>query len=177
GLRKNTRLIPEFEAGFIVERDDGEYEDGFSVGFPLPIFDAGQARVAADVSNLRRWRQQYAAQAIAVRAEARVRRAALGMARSRAEHLKTVLLPLSQRMVNETMLEYNAMQLGVFQLLRVQERQIDLGRRYIQTLRDYWMARSELEQLLDGRSAGGLGVMPVSAGNAGAVAPAQAGGH
>ncbi len=177
GLSKSTRLIPEFEAGVVVERDDGEYEDGFIVGFPLPIFDAGQARVAADLSNLRRWRQNYAARAIALRAEARVRRAALDMARARAEHLKGVLLPLSQRMVNETLLEYNAMQVGVFQLLRAQERQIDLGRRYIQTLRDYWTARSELEQLLMGRSVGDLGPAPASAGTAGAAAAEQAGGH
>ena len=43
------------------------------------------------------------------------------------------------------------MQLGVFELLRARERQIQAAIAYIETLRDYWLARTELGQILSGR--------------------------
>ena len=48
-------------------------------------------------------------------------------------------------------LQYNAMQLGIFQLLQAKRQQINTGILYIETLRDYWLARTELEQILNGR--------------------------
>jgi cobalt-zinc-cadmium efflux system outer membrane protein len=68
------------------------------------------------------------------------------------------LLPLRERIVNETQLQYNAMQLGVFDLLQAQERQIQAAVAYIETLLDYWLARTHFEQLLSGRlpNAGGF---------------------
>jgi cobalt-zinc-cadmium efflux system outer membrane protein len=61
------------------------------------------------------------------------------------------LLPLRERIVRETQLQYNAMQLGVFELLRAREQQIQAAIAYVDTLLDYWLARTELEQLLSGR--------------------------
>jgi cobalt-zinc-cadmium efflux system outer membrane protein len=58
---------------------------------------------------------------------------------------------LLERIVNETQLQYNAMQLGVFDLLRARERQIQAAAAYVETLRDYWVARTDLGQLLSGR--------------------------
>ena len=43
------------------------------------------------------------------------------------------------------------MQLGVFELLRARERQIQAAIAYIETLRDYWLARTDLGQILSGR--------------------------
>jgi cobalt-zinc-cadmium efflux system outer membrane protein len=42
------------------------------------------------------------------------------------------------------------MQLGVFQLLQARQMQSRFKRSYIDALRDYWLARTELELLLDG---------------------------
>ncbi len=43
------------------------------------------------------------------------------------------------------------MQLGVFQLLEARRRELDAGRRYVETLRDHWIARTRVEALLLGR--------------------------
>jgi cobalt-zinc-cadmium efflux system outer membrane protein len=43
------------------------------------------------------------------------------------------------------------MAVGVFQLLSARRDQVETGRAYVETLRDYWVARAELEQLLAGR--------------------------
>jgi cobalt-zinc-cadmium efflux system outer membrane protein len=71
-------------------------------------------------------------------------------ARTRAQHVQGVLLPLYTRIVNNTQLQYNAMQVGIFQLLLAKHQQINAGLQYIDTLRDFWLARTELEQALSG---------------------------
>lgn len=69
----------------------------------------------------------------------------------RALYYRDILLPLVERVLNETQLQYNAMQLGVFDLLQARGQQIRAAMAYIDTLRDYWLARTDLEQMLNGR--------------------------
>jgi cobalt-zinc-cadmium efflux system outer membrane protein len=71
------------------------------------------------------------------------------------------LLPLHERIVNESQLQYNAMQLGPIELLRARERQIETAVGYIEALRDYWVARGDAGQLLAGRLAGSIST-PIS---------------
>jgi cobalt-zinc-cadmium efflux system outer membrane protein len=72
-------------------------------------------------------------------------------AQDRALYYRDILLPLRERIVNEAQLQYNAMQLGVIDLLRTREQQIQAAVAYIDTLLDYWLARADLGQLLSGR--------------------------
>ncbi len=177
GLDTNMRLVPELDLGYVLERDDGEYEDGISLGMQIPIFDVGQARLAAGRAEFRRAQQQYLAKAIEVRSAARMARESVKIARAQTQHLEQVLLPLSQRIVNGTLLEYNAMQVGVFRLLQVQERQVELGRRYIDKLRDYWIARNQLDQILHGRMNRGDSSWSTAASAASLSAATGTGGH
>jgi hypothetical protein len=55
------------------------------------------------------------------------------------------------------LLQYNAMQLGVFDLLRAREQQIQAAAAYIETLLDYWLARTNLGHILSGRLPNGHG--------------------
>ena len=59
-----------------------------------------------------------------MRATARAVRDRVEGARDRALYYRDILLPLHERIVNETQLQYNAMQLGPLQLLRAREQQI-----------------------------------------------------
>lgn len=86
-----------------------------------------------------------------IRSTARLVHAQLQGARDRALYYRDVLLPLLSRLVNETQLQYNAMQLGVLEILRARERQIQAAMAAIETLRDYWIARTDVELLLSGR--------------------------
>ena len=72
-------------------------------------------------------------------------------ARDRALYYRDILLPLQERIVNEVQLQYNAMQLGPIQLLRAREQQIETAVAYIEALYDYWLARGDLGQILNGR--------------------------
>ena len=67
-----------------------------------------------------------------------------------AEHYRTVLLPLREKSVKESQLRYNAMLLGVFQLLQARREQIEVYRDYLDTVRDYWITRAELERATGG---------------------------
>ena len=43
------------------------------------------------------------------------------------------------------------MLVGIFQLLQAKQGEIEAGRAYVEALRDYWMARAELEKAVGGR--------------------------
>jgi hypothetical protein len=54
--------------------------------------------------------------------------------------------------IEQTQLQYNAMQVGIFQLLLAKREQIGAGLQFIESLRDYWLARTQFEQILNGRT-------------------------
>lgn len=151
GFTDATALIPFVAPGVDAEREEGEWEVGPSLSVPLPIFNQGRARIAAARSDLRRAQQIYWAKAVQIRAAVRAARASVASARARALHVRSVLLPLSTQIVNDTQLQFNAMQLGIFQLLLAKVQQIDAGLRYIDALNEYWLARTALEQILSGQ--------------------------
>ena len=64
---------------------------------------------------------------------------------------RDVLLPMRARILDETLRQYNAMQLGVFQVLAAKRDQVQTGRAYVTALRDYWRTRAVLDTVLAGR--------------------------
>jgi len=52
--------------------------------------------------------------------------------------------------VKVSQLRYSAMLLGVFQLLQARREQIEVYRNYLDTVRDYWITRAELERATGG---------------------------
>ncbi|MGH7797089.1 MAG: TolC family protein [Candidatus Binatia bacterium] len=156
GFNRITALIPELHAGAIGERMEGSWEVGPTIEFPIPLFDQGQARVGRAAAELRAAQQEYYALAVRIRGMARVVRERVNGARERALYYRDIILPLRERIVNEAQLQYNAMQLGPFQLLRAKEQQIKTAVAYIETLRDYWLARGDAGQLLSGRLPGSM---------------------
>ena len=124
GLTRWTTLLPDFSAGPKGERNDGAWEVGPQLEFAIPLFDQGQARSGRAAAELRRFQQEYYALGVRIRAQARAVRDRLEGAGDRALYYRDILLPLHERIVNETQLQYNAMQLGPFQLLRAREQQI-----------------------------------------------------
>ena len=151
GFNRWTALVPELHAGPLGERSEGSWEVGPTVEFPIPLFDQGQARIGRAVAELRRAQQQYYALAVRVRGTARALRDRVEGARDRALYYRDIMLPLRERIVNEAQLQYNAMQLGPLQLVRAKKQQIETAVAYIETLREYWLARGEVSQILSGR--------------------------
>jgi cobalt-zinc-cadmium efflux system outer membrane protein len=151
GFTKWTALLPDLGLGTRGERREGPWAAGPFLEFPLPFFDQGQGRTGRATAELRRAQQEYYALAVRIRSAARVIQNQIQAASDRALYYRDILLPLHERIVNEAQLQYNAMQLGVFELIRARDQQIETAAGYVRALRDYWLSRSDLEQLLSGR--------------------------
>ncbi len=150
GLARASGLIPVFEAGAMAEREEGRWEIGPSFEWPIPLFDHGQARTAAARSQMRKLQKQYYYKAVEIRSAVRSTRQRLLSTRQTVLQYRNVLLPLRQKMLDEMQLEYNAMQVGAFDLLLAKQIQIETGRRYIESLLDYWDAHTEMDLLQKG---------------------------
>jgi cobalt-zinc-cadmium efflux system outer membrane protein len=152
GYERATALIPSTEIGAGAEKESDEpWGIGPSVSVPIPIFDQGQARVARASAELRRVRHEYHALAVRIRATSRALAERVRGAGDRALYLRDIVLPLQERIVSEAQLQYNAMQVGIFQLLRERQQQIEAAVEYVEMLREYWTARADLLHLLSGR--------------------------
>jgi cobalt-zinc-cadmium efflux system outer membrane protein len=155
GLSRAARFVPELSVGGHFEREpQGDETFGPSIDLPIPLFDQGQATIARGGALLRQAQQRYAALAVEVRSQLRTAYSRRVSAHERAAYYRREVLPLSEQVVQQTQLHYNAMQIGVFQLLQAKQAQIDAGREYIESLRDYWVAHCELEKALGGRLPG-----------------------
>ncbi len=162
-LTKAQSIIPELDAGGEWERDDGEEEAGPTFLAALPVFDWGKARKAKARMEIVKARDEFTALAVKVRSAARATRAELLTARKTALHYKSSVLPLSQRVLSETQRQYNAMQLGVFRLIRAKRDQIQAGQGYVGALAAYWIAKARFVQLMKG-------TLPAEGGRGGNIA-------
>jgi len=153
GLTEASGWLPELNVELHAEHDGAYWEVGPALTGQLPVFDRQQGNVLSEQAELSALRERYVAQAVAIRAAIRAARSRASSALARAERYRKVLLPLREQVVKQTLLEYNAMQVGVFQLLQARHEQIDAGSAYVSVLLEYWQARARLEQLLAGRMA------------------------
>lgn len=160
-------FLPSIEVGASGEREDDEWKIGPHVGVEVPLFYQGQAEVAAADSRMVQAKSSHAVTATRIRSTARALASQLGAARSSVEFYETTLLPLRERITQETLRQYNAMNLGPFQVLQAKRDQVETGGAYVEALRDYWVTRTRVDMLLAGRSPG----MP-----AGLTAPSPAAG-
>ncbi len=169
GLAGVEGLLPELKIGGEVEREvedpargEGEWEAGPEVELVLPLFDQGQARRAAARAMLRQARARYYATAVEVRSAARTLAQRLATTRRAALHYQTAVLPLRAELVRQTLLQYNAMQTGVFGVLQAQLLETQAARQYFDALAAYWETRADLDLLLQGRlpSLDGAGLAP-----------------
>lgn len=150
-LRVNAIVGERGEIGAHYEREKtGESSVGPSLIVPLPIFDQGQVAVARGGAKLRQSQQRYLALATEIRSDVRSARDRMIIARRQAEYIKTTALPTRTRVTEESQLEYNAMQLTPFQLLQAKQEEVKTGADYVEALKDYWVARAELEKAAGG---------------------------
>ncbi|MEY4545809.1 MAG: hypothetical protein RL685_2004 [Pseudomonadota bacterium] len=156
GLTETAGWLPQLEIGAHAELDHDVWSVGPALHGSLPLFDRQQGNVVSLQAELDALRERYTGAAIAIRAATRSARFRAQTNEQRVRRYREKLLPLREQVLRQTLLEYNAMQVGVFQLLQARREQLEANRAYVRTLREYWHARATLEQLLAGRLAGTL---------------------
>lgn len=172
-LKQKTRLLPaSITLGVDTESEPGGGRvTGPRVDFGLPIFDQGQADLARLTAEVRRATANYEGLVSDIRSQVRETRDLLRAAREAAEYYEKTLLPQRRLLLRETLLHYNAMQRSNYELLAAKERQLVAERESIEALRDYWIARAELEMALGGRLPGASAASAAPNQEAGRTAP------
>jgi len=145
-LAHRWRWIPLLEVGVSSERQpEGGWNVGPSLSLELPIFQQGQTNVARLESALRRSERELEAASLNARSDVREAAARLAGARARAERLRDDTIPTRERLVQLTQQEYNYMLIGAFDLLIAKRDELGSYRAYLEAMRDYWVAFSDLE--------------------------------
>ena len=155
-LVKTTRwtgtVSVSVEAGRL--RHNNRFSFGPSVALEIPLFDQRQAQVAKLEAFKRQAENELHALAVDVRADVRSSRARVVTVRGVVQDYGRVVVPLRENIVRYSQEQYDAMLLGVYQLIQAKQGEFDAYREYIESLRDYWIARSDLERAIGGRIGG-----------------------
>jgi cobalt-zinc-cadmium efflux system outer membrane protein len=151
-LRRGTRFFPVgLHVGINTEKDvTGDRVTGPELALQLPIFDLGGASIARLEAEHRRAQRQLEALAVNARSEVREARDRMLTARDLALYYSRVLRPQRVRILELTLRHYNAMFKGAYDLLLAKQAEVEAEKAYVETWRDYWIARAELERAVGG---------------------------
>jgi outer membrane protein, heavy metal efflux system len=116
----------------------------------LPLFDNGATRRARSAAALEAGMHDHVQLAVELRARARSCRTRLSQLAARLQFLRDVHLPQREAVVRATLKNYNAMQIGAFEVLAQKQLQLTDERAAVEIWRQAHEARLDLQQLLAG---------------------------
>jgi outer membrane protein TolC len=155
GLDKATRFINVLDVGptrVLQGAASRPYERGYEVALEIPIFDGGGARVKRAEAVYSQAVDRFTQAAIDARSQIRVAYAAYRSNFDMATRQRDEVVPTRKLIVEQNLLRYNASLISVFDLLADARSQIEGVNDYIQSVRDFWMAKSELDTALLGNT-------------------------
>ncbi|MGF6659463.1 outer membrane protein TolC [Paraburkholderia atlantica] len=152
GLSKATRFINVLDVGYLnnFETDKG-HERGYEISVEIPIFDWGSAKVARAEAIYMQSANRLAQTAIDARSEVRESYSAYVTSYDVARHYRDEVVPVRKTISDEMLLRYNGMLASVFELLADSREQVAAVNGYIDALKDFWLAETDLQQSLGGR--------------------------
>lgn len=151
-LAQTEGWLPHLSGGFHGERDGALWELGAHVTVGLPVFDRAQGKQLSARSEYDALRSRTEGFAVSLRSSVRATLNRAESASRRARHYAERIVPARQRQLEQTVLEYNAMTVGVFHVLQVQRGVTDGALAQVDATLDAWKARVALDVLLAGRS-------------------------
>jgi outer membrane protein TolC len=158
GLTKATRFVSLLELGLHSNSETGKpRQRGWEVELIIPIFDFGQARTARAERLYMQAVNRAMEAAVQARSEVREAYDAYRTAFDLARHYRDEIVPLRKRISEEMLLRYNGMLASVFELLADSRESVASVSGYIDALRGFWLAESDLQAALTGRSPGATG--------------------
>jgi cobalt-zinc-cadmium efflux system outer membrane protein len=151
-LAETSRWTGVIDIGADVARlKNGHVVVGPRASIELPIFDQRRATTARLEGQLRASQKLLAGRAIEIRSEVRDAHARVLYARQMVDRYRTDVIPTRERIVAFSQQQYDAMLLGVYQLIVAKQGEVNAYRDYIGAVRDYWVARAELDRAIGGR--------------------------
>ena len=153
GLTRTTRFINVLEIGpaRVLEGRRGDpYKKGLEIGFEIPLFDWGTARVAKAEAIYMQAVNETAQAAINAQSEIREAYNTYRTNYDITKHLRDEIVPIRKKILNENQLRYNGMLTTPFELFGDARAQVASVKNYIEALREFWMADSTLQMTLIG---------------------------
>jgi cobalt-zinc-cadmium efflux system outer membrane protein len=152
GLTKTYRFIGALDMGVDTEHNpDHSNVTGPTFRLELPVFNQGQARIARGQAGLRRAERQYESLEVDARSDVRELCSRLASKRAVAVLYRDELLPDRDAIIKLSLIHYNGMLLGAYDLFTAKTEELHTARDYVEALRDYWITRAELECVVGGR--------------------------
>jgi cobalt-zinc-cadmium efflux system outer membrane protein len=151
GLTRRWRWLGDIEVGYERESEtDGARLRGPSLAIELPIFNQNQSGVLRARSELEAAQARLSALELSVRNDVAAGLDHLASASEIAEAYRTALIPQRETIVARTQEEANYMLAGTFELIQARREEFDAYQEYLEAVRDYWTARTELRRLAGG---------------------------
>ena len=150
GAESVRAWLPNFGVGAAIVNHGAGVEVGPAVRIGIPLFDHRGGQRARARAELAKAEDEVTAVAVELRAAARAARVRALAAYAEAKHIRDVVLPLRQQIVDQTLLHYNAMDANPFELIVARRELADAGHQYLDALRRFWNANSEVSALRRG---------------------------
>jgi cobalt-zinc-cadmium efflux system outer membrane protein len=144
-------VLPELGVGIAAHRhDEGGWASGPAISVGIPLFNQQQGPRARANAQIKRARSEAAATEVELRAQARAARQRVLGAYAEAVQLRDVVVPQRQRILDETLKQYNAMNASTTELLVARRELVEGGRQLIDAVRRFWRTSAEARALARG---------------------------
>ena len=153
GLTKATRYINVLDIGparILQGTQSQPYEHGYQVSLEIPVFDGGGPRLRRAEALYAQAVDRFTQAAVDARSQIRVAYAAYRAAFDIARQQRDEVMPAAKRVAAQNLLRYNASLISLFDLLADAGSQITSVDAGIQSVRDFWTAKSQLDAALLG---------------------------
>lgn len=171
-LTNATRMVNVLDVAYKNKSESSAPRaNGYEIELELPLFDFGSTRAARAQATYMQAVNRTAEVAVNARSEVREAYSAYRTAYDLAQHYRDEVVPLRKRISEENLLRYNGMLIGVFELLADAREQVAGVTGYVQALRDFWVAETNLQTALTARSPAAGSVSQPAAAAGSATAP------
>lgn len=153
GLTKATRYVNVLDVGparILQGTQSQPYEHGYQVSLEIPVFDGGGPRLRRAEALYAQAVDRFTQAAVDARSQIRVAYAAYRAAFDIARQQRDEVMPAAKRVAAQNLLRYNASLISLFDLLADAGSQITSVDAGIQSVRDFWTAKSQLDAALLG---------------------------
>lgn len=152
GFDTATSVVNAMHAAGVRNSETGKVpQRGYELELQLPVFDFGDARRLAGRASYLAAVDRATQTAIDAASQVREQYASYRKAHDLAQLYRTEIVPLRKTIADETLLKYNGMLIGVFDLLAETRAQIGSVMQAIDAERDFWLADAALQATMLGK--------------------------
>lgn len=148
GIRRTFGWLGDTEVGYGRELEDGVQSHGPTATVDVPLFNQGRAEVMRAEAELAAARASVLELELSTDSGVRVGAERVRVASEIVRLHRDGLIPQRQTVVARSQQEQNYMLIGVFELLQAKAQEYDAWQSYLESVRDYWLARVELARVV-----------------------------